>query len=56
MNDDEPNTFLLDNDPAKLLPFSKRIIAEDPDVVILPNAHHTSRMFDDDYGPRYTNG
>jgi hypothetical protein len=38
MNDDEPNTFLLDNDPAKLRPYSKRMIDEDPEAVTLPRA------------------
>ncbi len=39
MNDDEDlDTFLLDNDPAKLLPYSKRMIPEDPEVLILPKA------------------
>ena len=56
MNDDEPNTYLLDHNPAWLLPYSKRLIPKDLEVVTLPKAHHTSRMFDDDYGPRYTNG
>ena len=36
MNDDEerdvPDTFLIDNDPAKMLPFSKRLVPEDPDA------------------------
>lgn len=36
--DDEPNTFLLDHDPAKLLPYSKRLIEEDPEAVMLPRA------------------
>jgi hypothetical protein len=33
--DDEPDTFLTDNDPARLLPFSKRLLPEDPDVIEL---------------------
>jgi hypothetical protein len=48
MNDDEPNTFLLDNDPAKLRPYSKRMIDEDPEAVTLPRAfvpsHNPSRV------------
>jgi hypothetical protein len=37
MNDDEElDTFLLDNNPANLLPYSKRLIPEDPDTVTLP--------------------
>jgi hypothetical protein len=39
MNDDEPNTFLLDHDPVKLLPYSKQLIPEDPEAVMLPRAH-----------------
>ena len=39
MNDDEEqdeaNTFLIDNDPAKLLPYSKRLVPEDPDAIDL---------------------
>jgi hypothetical protein len=37
MTDDEQeaDTFLIDNDPAKLLPFSKRLIPEDPDAIDL---------------------
>jgi hypothetical protein len=35
MQDYEPDTFLIDNDPAKLLPFSKRMVPEDPEVVDL---------------------
>jgi hypothetical protein len=56
MTDDEPNTFLLDHDPANLLPYSKRLAPEDPEAVNLGFSVHQSRMFDDDYGPRYTNG
>jgi hypothetical protein len=37
--DDEPNTFLTDNDPAKLLPYSKRLIPEDPEAAVLPKPH-----------------
>jgi hypothetical protein len=33
MNDDEHDTLLSDRDPAKLLPFSKRPLPEDPDAV-----------------------
>jgi hypothetical protein len=39
INDDEERTWLLDNDPAKLLPFSKRLLPEDPEVETLPRAH-----------------
>jgi hypothetical protein len=39
MNDDKPNTNLLDRDPGKLLPYSKRIVPEDPEIVLLPRAH-----------------
>jgi len=31
--DDQPNTFLIDNDPAKMLPFSKRLVPEDSDAI-----------------------
>jgi hypothetical protein len=37
--DDEPNTFLIDNNLAKLLPYSKRLIPEDPEAAALPKAH-----------------
>jgi hypothetical protein len=37
--EDEPDTFLVDNDPAKLLPYSKRLVPEDPDTEQLPKAH-----------------
>lgn len=33
--DDDRDTFLLDNDPAKLLPFEERLIPEDPEPAIL---------------------
>jgi hypothetical protein len=57
VNDDEElDTFLIDNDPAKLLPCSKQLLPEDPEAVLLPRAHHQSRMFDDDYGIRHANG
>jgi hypothetical protein len=53
MNDDEDtNTFLVDNDPAKLLPYSKRLVPEDPEVVLLPRAfvpNHPAL-----YGENYT--
>ena len=56
MNDDEDfDTFLIDNNPAKMLPFSKQLL-EEPEAVLLPRAHHQSRMFDDDYGIRHANG
>lgn len=36
MDDDcEFNTFLIDNDPAALLPYSKRLLPEDSEVVEL---------------------
>jgi hypothetical protein len=35
-DDDEFNTFLIDNDPAKLLPYSKRLTPEDPEAAALP--------------------
>jgi hypothetical protein len=35
MMDDESDTFLIDNNPAKLLPYSKRLLPEDTDVVEL---------------------
>jgi hypothetical protein len=56
MNNDEANTFLLDNNPAKLLPYSKRLLPEDPDAINLGVAIYQSRMFDDDYGHRHANG
>jgi hypothetical protein len=37
--DDGPNTFLIDNNPAKLLPYSKRLLPEDPETDALPKAH-----------------
>jgi hypothetical protein len=37
--DDEDDTFPFDHDPRKLLPYSKRMIPEDPDVETLPRAH-----------------
>jgi hypothetical protein len=33
--DDEPDTFLIDNNPARLLPYSKRLLPEDPDATDL---------------------
>jgi hypothetical protein len=40
MNDDEElGTFLLDNDPADLLPYSKRLIPEDTETQQLPKAY-----------------
>ena len=38
-DDDELNTFLLDNDPANLLPYSKQMLPEDPEAERLPRAH-----------------
>lgn len=35
MNDDEIDTFLIDHNPAKLLPFSKRLLPEDPEATEL---------------------
>lgn len=36
MNDEEEfNTYLIDNDPTKLLPYSKRLVPEDPEAVTL---------------------
>jgi hypothetical protein len=35
MNED-PDTFLIDHNPAKLLPYEKRLIPEDPEAVVLP--------------------
>lgn len=32
---DEADTFLIDHDPAKLLPFEKRLIPEDPETETL---------------------
>ena len=34
MNDD-PETWLIDNDPAKLLPYTGRVTPEDPDATQL---------------------
>lgn len=34
---DEDNP--LPDDPAKLLPYSKRMLPEDPEVTVLPKAH-----------------
>ena len=36
---EEPDTFLVDNDPAKLLPYSKRLVPEGPEFQRLPKAH-----------------
>jgi hypothetical protein len=33
MMNDEIDTFLIDHDPAKLLPYSKRLLPEDPEAV-----------------------
>jgi hypothetical protein len=33
--DDEPDTFLFDRDPAKLLPYTKRLLPEDPEIETL---------------------
>ena len=33
--DEEPNTFLIDNDPAKLLPYSKQLLPDDPEAVYI---------------------
>jgi len=33
MDDDEERNWLIDNNPAKLLPFEKRLIPEDPDAI-----------------------
>jgi hypothetical protein len=38
-DDDELNTFLIDNDPAKLLPYSKQMLPDDPEAEKLPRAH-----------------
>jgi hypothetical protein len=48
---DEPNTFLIDNDPKTLLPYSKRLVPEDPEVVVLPKAHIPSHpaLFSENY-------
>ena len=37
MNDDDERP--QPKDPARLLPYSKRLIPEDPEVVTLPRAH-----------------
>jgi hypothetical protein len=42
-DDDEFNTFLIDNDPAKLLPYSKRLTPEDPEAAALPKPAGWSR-------------
>jgi hypothetical protein len=34
--DDGPNTFLIDNNPAKLLLYSKRLLPEDPETARFP--------------------
>lgn len=39
--DDDSNTFLIDNDPAKLLPFTRRLLPEDPEAAEL--ARHFMR-------------
>jgi hypothetical protein len=40
MNDaDARDTYLIDHDPAKLLPYSKGMIDEDPDAVMMPRAY-----------------
>ena len=32
---DEPDTYLPDHDPAKLLPFSKQLMPHDPEAIDL---------------------
>jgi hypothetical protein len=58
MTDDEPNTYLIDHNPANLLPYSKRLVPEDPEAEILPKAYSPSdpRLFGENYGPSYANG
>ena len=33
--DGEPETFLIDHDPARLHPYSKRLLPEDPQIETL---------------------
>jgi hypothetical protein len=51
INDEEPNTYLLDHNPAKLLPCSKRLIPEDDGVERLPKQYQPSdpRLFGENY-------
>ncbi len=50
MNSD-PDTFILDNNPAALLPFSKRLLPEDPEATPLPKAYTPSNpaLYGEDY-------
>jgi hypothetical protein len=36
---DEPDTYILDHDPARLLPYSEQLVPEDPEAVLLAKAH-----------------
>jgi hypothetical protein len=47
----DPDTFVIDNDPAALLPFSKHLQPEDPEAVMLPYMHQPSdpRLFGENY-------
>jgi hypothetical protein len=36
---DEPDKYLLDHDPGRLLSYSKQLVPEDPEAVLLPKAH-----------------
>jgi hypothetical protein len=50
MNDD-PDTFIIDHDPAKLLPYSKRLVPEDEQTEQLPKRYQPSdpRLFGENY-------
>lgn len=53
MNDDEPNTYLLDHNPANLLPYVKRLAPEDPEAVASTITHHPMLSQDDFPDARY---
>jgi hypothetical protein len=52
MNDEEQDEEREQpENPAKLLPYSKRLVPEDPEVVVLPKAHIPSHpaLFSENY-------
>ena len=53
--DDEPDTYLTDHNPAKLLPYSKRLVPEDPETITLPKAYVPNHpaLYSENYGPSY---
>jgi hypothetical protein len=51
MNEDA-DTWLLDHNPAKLLPFSKRLTPEDPDVQLLGRRFMRDSIVPDSDAPK----